>query len=528
MVPDPLQHWHHAERLAANGAMVVAADAYRSLLAFPAWAMPAHLRLSVLSANMGEVRSATAHALAAGALAVDEEDAALVEGACAQLMAMGELEAGLACARLPVLADSSDAGLLLAVGALLADVSFTAESLAFFDRAHALGLDSAELHYRRGLAQLYAGDSAGAEASLAASLERAPRSLRALRARSRLRRATPARHHLEDLHRVAAQTADEDPEAPLLHYTLFKELDELGETAAAWAALERGMRLRRGQVRYDAAAEDALFQALHEVRPVAEGEGATTDGPVPIFIVGMPRSGTTLLERMLGAHPQVADAGELRDFTTQMRWLTNRMGGPHPDLALAQAATTVDVAALGARYLAHTQWRAGGRSHYTDKLPTNFLNVGWIARALPQARILHMARAPVDSCFSNLKELFAEAYPHSYDQHDMADHYRRYHALMAHWHQAFPGRLLDVHYERLVREPQAVAREVLAFCGLPWTDGVLAPEERRGAVATASAVQVREAIHPRFVGQWRRYADQLAPLIARLGALAGPELDRPG
>ena len=528
MAPDALQQWHHAERLAAGGALAAAADAYSGLLASPDWAMPAHLRLSVLAARTGQVRAATAHALAAGALAVDEEDAALVEGACAQLLAMGELEAGLACTRLPVLADSTDPGLLLGVGQLLADVSLTAESLAFLDRAHAMGLDTAELHYRRGLAQLYAGDSAGAEASLAACLARDPQSLPALRARSRLRRATPERHHLDELHRVAARTPDHAADAPLLYYTLFKELDELGETDAAWAALDRGMRLRRGQVRYDAGAEDALFQALHEVRPVADGEGATTNGPIPVFIVGMPRSGTTLLERMLGAHPQVADGGELRDFTTQMRWLTGCMGGPHPDLALARAATTLDVAALGERYLAHTQWRAGGRSHYTDKLPTNFLNVGWIARALPQARILHMARAPIDSCFSNLKELFADAYPHSYDQHDMADHYRRYRALMAHWHQAFPGRVLDVHYERLVRDPQAVAREVLAFCGLPWTDGVLAPEQRRSAVATASSVQVREAIHPRFVGQWRRYADQLAPLIARLGALAGPELDRPG
>lgn len=288
------------------------------------------------------------------------------------------------------------------------------------------------------------------------------------------------------------------------------------------------MRLRRRQVHVDAAAEDALFDALQEVGPVVGEQGATTDGPVPIFIVGMPRSGTTLLERMLGAHPQVADAGELRDFTTQMRWLTDRMGGPHPDLALARAASSMDVAALGERYLAHTQWRAGGRSHYTDKLPTNFLSVGWIARALPQARILHMARAPVDSCFSNLKELFADAYPHSYDQLEMADHFRRYRALMAHWHQAFPGRVLDVHYERLVQEPQAVAQEVLAFCGLPWTSDVLAPQERGSAVATASAVQVREAIHPRFIGQWRRYAAHLSPMIERLGPLAVPELEQAG
>ena len=124
----------------------------------------------------------------------------------------------------------------------------------------------------------------------------------------------------------------------------------------------------------------------------------------------------------------------------------------------------------------------------------------------------------MDACFSNLKELFGPAYPHSYDQGEMADHYVRYRALMAHWHAAFPRRILDVSYEALAAEPERVAREVLAFCGLPWNDAVLAPEQRTGAVATASTAQVREPIHGRFVGQWRRYERQLQPLRERLEA----------
>lgn len=526
MPSDPLQQWQLAERLAASGALATAADAYRPLLERRDWALPAHLRLSMLAARAGKVREATRHALAAAEYAAEEADPALVEGLCRQLLGLGEIEAGLACAGLPVLHNDGNADQAFAMGRLLADYSFTEASLAFFDRACGLGLDSAALHYQRGLAQLYAGASVQADASLAACLARDPGCLPALRARSRLRRATPAQNQLEALRLAASRTPDAHPDAPLLHYALFKELDDLGDADAAWAALEQGMRLRRRQVDYDPVAEESLFRQLHAVLPAGE-EGAQTDGPIPIFIVGMPRSGTTLLERMLGAHPQVADAGELRDFTAQMRWLADRMGGPHPDLSLAHAAGTMDFTALGERYLSHTQWRAQGRTHYTDKLPTNFLNGGWIARALPQAPILHMRRSPVDSCFSNLKELFADAYPHSYDQREMADHYRRYSALMAHWHRAFPGRILDVHYERLVEAPETVARDVLAFCGLPWTEDVLAPQARGGVVATASSAQVREAIHPRFVGQWRRYAAWLQPLCGQLGPLAQLDAEAP-
>lgn len=519
MPSDPMQQWHHAERLLQAGRFADAVDAYRALLAVSDWALPAHLRLSMATAQLGQVRASVAHALDAWAQASAEQDTALLEGVCRQLFSQGELQAGLACAALPALAEAPDAATQLGMAALLADFSFTDAALDRLERAQRLGADTADLHYQRASALAYAGDEAGAEQALAACLQRAPGMLPALRVRAKLRRATPDRNQLETLCQAAADTPDTHPDAPALHYALFKELDDLGDTDAAWAALDTGMRLRRRQVTHDPAAEAALFQHLHGVGPVA-GEGAHDEGPVPIFIVGLPRSGTTLLERMLGAHPQVADAGELRDFTTQLRWLTDCMGGPHLDLALARAAEGVDMAELGRRYLAHTQWWAGGRSHYTDKLPTNFLNVGYIAKALPQARILHMRREAMDSCFSNLKELFADAYPHSYDQREMANHYRHYHGLMAHWHQAFHGRVLDVHYEQLVAAPDTVAREVLAFCGLPWESSVVAPEARRGAVATASAAQVREPIHTRFVGQWKRYEAHLQPLRDQLGDLA--------
>lgn len=503
--------WQQAERLLAARRYADARSAYESLLADPDWIVPAHLRLSAVSQAEGRQRDSVAHALAAHAHAAREDDAALLEALCRRLLDIGEIEAGLACASSPVLSGSRDPAVLVAVAGMMSDFSFTDRALTLLRRARALGADSPSLRYRMGLSEMYAGDLDAAEHELEACLAAAPGFAPAHRELARLRRQTRERNHVDRLRAAIARLGAGHADAPVLHYALFKELDDLGDAEGAWEALSEGMRLRRRQVVHDAAAEQALFDHLQTVAATAV-PGADDEGPVPIFIVGMPRSGTTLLERILGAHPQVADAGELRDFTCQLRWTCDCVGGPHLDLELARRAERIDPAELGRRYLSHTRWWAKGRAFYTDKLPTNFANVGYIARALPRARILHMVRDPMDTCFSNLKELFAGAYPHSYDQREMAGHFIRYRRLMAHWHAAFPGRILDVHYDALVADPERVARQVLDFCGLAWMPGMVDIHRRRGAVATASTAQVREPIHNRFVGQWRRYETHLAPM----------------
>jgi hypothetical protein len=173
------------------------------------------------------------------------------------------------------------------------------------------------------------------------------------------------------------------------------------------------------------------------------------------------------------------------------------------------------MAELGRRYLEHARWRVGGQRWFTDKLPLNFLNLGFVAAALPGARIVHLVREPMDACFSNLKELFAEAYPYSYRLDELGAHYARYRRLMSHWHGALPGRIHDVSYEALVTSPEAVARGVFEFCGLPW-DACSLDLARGGTVSTASTVQVREGIHARRVGGWQPYARGLEPLRLRL------------
>ncbi|PPJ42511.1 MULTISPECIES: tetratricopeptide repeat-containing sulfotransferase family protein [unclassified Pseudoxanthomonas] len=512
---DPLQAWQEAEHLMSAGQPERAADLYRQLIEIEGWQSPAALRLSTLAARRGAMRDTVAFAVRAAV--PDEDDAALLEAVTAQLFDVGEIEAGLTSTRWPALASSADPEVLLGVGQALLAQSFPVPALSFLERAQRLRDGGAVARYLIGLAAFYAGDEGRAEQAWEAALQHDPLMPPVHRMLAKLRRQTPASNHVDRLRAAVARVPDGHPEAAWLHYALFKELDDLDDVEGAWQALDRGLRTRLRQIDYDAASDARLFDHLQRL-PVrtAPTSHLAAGTPTPIFIVGMPRSGTTLLEQILGRHPQVQDAGELRDALCQLRWVCDLAGGPHLDEALCVAAEGADMALLGRRYLEKTAWRAEDRAFFTDKMPTNFLLVDYIARALPQARILHMVRDPMEVCFSNLKELFVDAYPHTYHQEEMAAHFIRYRRLMQHWHVRHPGRILDIAYEDLVRAPEPTAHRVLDFCGLAWTPEVLADAPRASAVATASAAQVREPIHTRYMGQWRRYAHHLQPLQAAL------------
>jgi hypothetical protein len=172
----------------------------------------------------------------------------------------------------------------------------------------------------------------------------------------------------------------------------------------------------------------------------------------------------------------------------------------------------LDLADIGGRYLARTQWRAMGRSRFIDKQPPNWVQAGLIHAALPRARLLHLVRDPMDLCYSNWRAFFGDAYAYSYDMAGLAAHHRAYLRTMAHWHQVMPGTILDVSYADLVREPEAVMRKVFAHCGLEWRPGCLDMRANPAPVATLSAAQVRAPLHARAFGEWRRHAAQLEPL----------------
>jgi hypothetical protein len=245
--------------------------------------------------------------------------------------------------------------------------------------------------------------------------------------------------------------------------------------------------------------------------------GKNFDGPTPIFVVGLPRSGTTLLDRILDNHSQVRSAGERSEFPRQLRWIADCHGQELIDEKLIARLQRIEFAELGRRYLEQTQWRAQGHRFYVDKLPANYMLAGVIRRALPQAPILHMVRDPMDVCFSNYKAMFGDAYAHSYDMSALAAHYRRYRRLMRHWHALMPGAIFDVNYNALVTDPESVARRVFDRCGLNYEPGCTDTTRNVSAIDTLSSAQVREPIHARTLGEWRRYESQLGPLVEGLG-----------
>ena len=284
----------------------------------------------------------------------------------------------------------------------------------------------------------------------------------------------------------------------------------------AWQALARCNALMHRLNPYSAQVQEAVTDALIETsaeQGVATARTPAFEGPTPIFIVGMPRSGTTLLDRILSSHSHVTSAGEIGDFWRQLHWMADVIPEQAEGLLrVTRRSREIDFHQVGLRYLKQTQWRAGGRSYYVDKLPGNIQLVAFIRRALPHAPILHMVRDPMDTCFSNFKAMFGNISPHTYELGAMAHYYGQYVRLVRHWHDTLPGTMLDVDYAELVRNPATTIPRVLAHCGLGVEEACLRPESNASPVATRSSPQVRESIHTRGLGAWRHYETQLAPL----------------
>lgn len=345
---------------------------------------------------------------------------------------------------------------------------------------------------------------------------------------SRLHKQTSESNHVSQL-RTLLQTNDLQLfDIAAAARALHKELDDIGDHDGAWLALETLCKAKRSTVQYDPMESRRLVDRLiaWPLGDAMEAARHEVEGRTPVFIVGMYRSGTTLIEQLLDASPQVRGLGELIDFTSAMRYATDHYCKSPIDMDIVERAHGVDFAEVGRRYMAGVAWRLGDENFFTDKLPSNFLNVGFICAALPQAKILHMVRDPVATCFSNLRELFSDVNPYTYDQHELADYFLQYQRLMAHWHETFPGRILDVDYARLTSDPEATMRDVAAFCGVDYVEGMRSTVSSNRAVATASSIQVREGVVRRESPKWVPYARQLQPLIGALRK-GGVEVDEP-
>ncbi|MFT3761038.1 MAG: sulfotransferase [Pseudoxanthomonas sp.] len=386
-------------------------------------------------------------------------------------------------------------------------------ALHLIERAIARGGDHPLLRYSRANALRYCGRLDEATADYERCIALSPDYAWAHWSLAYHRKSDTPGARIARIRQARAAAAAGSAEYAALCYALFKEGDDAGDTGAAWTALQEGAGTMRRRIRYDPAREADCLERLQRLDwrfPTIENDVET----VPVFVFGMPRTGTTLLERILSNHDGVASAGELNDFAQALGWASDHFfAGGQLDAAFAARCADVDFGAAGRAYLRRTHKLAQGNGFLIDKNPLNVFNAGYIRRALPHAKMLCLSRNPMDACFSNLKELFGgNAYGYSYDLDELAGHWLRFDRLRAFWQAAMPESFLTVDYEELVADPIGTARRVAGFCGMPFSDASVAIENNASPVATASSSQVRQPINGRHVGAWKRYADGLAPL----------------
>jgi tetratricopeptide (TPR) repeat protein len=386
---------------------------------------------------------------------------------------------------------------------------------AMFRKAVAALPNHASCRFNAAVTATFTGNLVAAEAHFDACIARQPTYWPAYGLRSRLRRQTADSNHVGAmLELLTAHAVDVDAQIHL-HSALAKECEDLGDCAAAFEHMRLGKAAARTRVDYRPEQDRAMVDALIAAFPTAVSNDSGYGSDEPIFVVGMPRSGTTLVERILSSHPDVYSAGELTDFGTQLCRLAPAGAPARPCPELIAQSHRYDWHLLGLRYVDATRPQTALKPRFIDKLPHNFFNLGLIAKALPKAKIICLRRHPLDTCLSNFREAFAENsafHGYSFDLLNIGRFYIQFDRMMAHWNTVLPGRILQVDYENLVAEQEATTRRLLAHCDLEWHDACLDFQNNPSAVATASTVQVRESMHRRAVGRWEKFRPWLGPL----------------
>lgn len=334
---------------------------------------------------------------------------------------------------------------------------------------------------------------------------------------SDLRPARPEDNQVARLKAVRARFPSQSDRS-YIDYALFKQLDDLGRYEEAWAVLTRANTARASEVKWSAAEDQAKADALRRLQTsIPSSTGAPPASPRPIFIISLPRSGSTLIERVFAAHSKVRSLGELETLGRELKTVAGLGPEPYIDPRVAQAGS-IDWSAVGKGYRQEVAGLADGAEVITDKMPLNWWYAPAIAAALPDASILHIRREPMDALFGAFKLSFGAGFTWCYRLEDLAAHYGVYRRLVADWRKSLGERFVEVDYETLVRDPEAMTPAMLAACCLEFEEACLKPYLSAGSVSTPSAGQVREPITAANIGSWRRYAAQLEPLRALLEA----------
>jgi tetratricopeptide (TPR) repeat protein len=337
----------------------------------------------------------------------------------------------------------------------------------------------------------------------------------------------PGDPHLSAMQALAAKAEGlSKTDRMQLDFALGKAHADLKDYSRSFKHLLAGNAARRETISYDENAAFALFDEIETVftrELIAKKSGCGDPSTLPIFVIGMPRSGTTLIEQIIASHPQVRGVGELQTLNEAILTVRDADGNTIHYPQFVPALNGSALRQIAVRYV--TELRAlatkSGQidsAFVTDKMPSNYFFVGLIHLVLPNAKIVHTVRDPIDTCVSCFSKLFSGAQTYTYNLGELGRYYRRYERLMGHWYRVLPAdRILDVRYEDVVADLEGQARRIIAHCGLPWNDGCLSFHKTDRPIRTASATQVRQPIYTNAVGRWRAYEEHLGPLLTALG-----------
>ena len=458
------------------------------------------------------------------ALKQSEHNPLIWRGLSQVLMSLGRLEEADAAARRLTKIEPENPQSWITIGAVSTRLMRQEAALEAYEQAARLKPEEARLRLSIGHIHKTLGRRRESEAAYKAVLAMDPAHAEAYWSLADLKNYTFSDAEIAAMQGLLASNTRERSHAAQLHFALGRALEQRQQFPDAFASYARGNALRRLDAPFDIEhfeRRTARIRALFATAFFAERAGSGAPSPAPIFIVGLPRSGSTLIEQILASHSRVEGTMELPNIINIAHQFDDMAAGRDGYPETVSSAPVGLLHALGSRYLEETAALRTGREHFTDKLPNNFSHVGLIHAILPRATIIDARRHPMDACFSTYKQHFADGQTFSYDLKDLGRYYRCYLSLMDHWDAVLPAKVLHLQYEALVRDPEANIRRLLDHCGLAFEAACLSFHETRRSVRTASAEQVRQPLYTSGLGYWRHFASQLEPLRLALGDSLG-------